>query len=287
MIGTDWPGAFQAFLLDVDGVLTRGSRPLPGAADALSELQHRGTVALLTNNSTRSREALSRHLDALDMHVPPHLIFTSSFLVARLLAKHAGLQTVWVVGEAGLREELTAEGHRLADDPEEADWVVAGMDRHLSYATLQASLDALRHGASLAATNEDPTYPTPEGLAPGAGAVIGALRGMGYPPALVAGKPHADAYDIAVEQLSIPREKILMIGDRLETDIAGGRNAGIATALVLSGVSSMSHVRATGIAPTWIADHLGDIAVGRVQAASRLLGDDPALHTMPSSEVEP
>lgn len=257
--------SYRAFLLDVDGVLVRGSEPIPGAAAGFAALGREGKVLILTNNSTRSRAEHARRLTSKGFPVGPEQIIASNYIAARHLADAHGPVTVWPLGEAGLREELELAGHRIADRPEDASWVVAGMDRQLTYETLNQALQALVHGAGLLATNQDGTYPTPGALHPGAGAIVGALTGMGYPPDFVAGKPSPWGYRIAQDQLDVPSHKILMIGDRLGTDIAGAVTAGIDSALVLTGISSAAQIEAEGIVPTWVAESLEDLALGRMR----------------------
>ena len=256
---------YRAFLLDVDGVLVRGSEPIPGAAAGFASLSQAGQVLILTNNSTRTRTAHAHRLTEKGFPVSPEQIIASNTIAARYLADTEGSVTVWPVGEDGLREELAMAGHRIAEQPADASWVVAGMDRGLTYETLSQALQAMVHGARLLATNQDGTYPTPDALHPGAGAIIGALTGMGYPPAFVAGKPSPWGFKIAQELLGMPSDAILMIGDRLGTDIAGAAAAGIDSALVLSGISTEEETELEDIHPTWIAESLGDLALGRMR----------------------
>ena len=199
---------YRAFLLDVDGVLVRGSEPIPGAADGFASLSQTGQVLILTNNSTRSRTAHAQRLTEKGFPVSPEQIIASNYVASRHLADTEGSVTVWPVGEDGLREELVLAGHRISRKPEDASWVVAGMDRQLTYETLSQALQAMVHGARLLATNQDGTYPTPHALHPGAGAIIGALTGMGYPPAFVAGKPSPWGFKIAQKLLGLPLESI-------------------------------------------------------------------------------
>jgi HAD superfamily hydrolase (TIGR01450 family) len=140
------------------------------------------------------------------------------------------------------------------------------MDRGLSYGTLADALTALDNGARLVATNDDATFPTPDGPMPGAGAIIGAFRGMGHEPAILVGKPSPIPYRLALATLGVPPNRVLMIGDRLETDILGGRNAGIDTAFVLSGISTRGEIDTQEIRPTWIARDLAAVARGDVEA---------------------
>jgi len=243
---------YDAFLLDVDGVLVRGSEAVAGSATALARLAEVGRVLLLTNNSTRSRRQHAERLAKAGFDVPPEWILPTSYLAARYLLDRLGAISVWVLGEEGIRQELTEAGHRLAERPEDADAIVVGMDRAVNYDALADAYRALANGAHFVATNEDGTYPVPSGFLPGAGAMVGALRGMGFAPDVVIGKPSAAGFEIALRELEVPAQRVVMFGDRLETDILGGRNAGIDTALVLTGVSTQEEIAGSGVEPTWI-----------------------------------
>lgn len=262
--------AYDAFLLDVDGVLVRDSEPISGAAVALAALNEAGCVLLLTNNSTRSRGQHAKRLNRLGFDVRADQVLSSSYLVAEYLRDAHGMVSVWVIGEDGLRGELLAAGHRLAARPEAADAVVVGMDRGISYRVLADGLRALRSGARFIATNEDGTFPTPGGVQPGAGAMVGALRGMGFSPNAVIGKPSPIALHMALRGLTVAPERVVVIGDRLETDILGGRDAGLDTALVLSGISTREEIDRSGIRPTWIAEDLAALVRGDATAPAPL-----------------
>lgn len=236
---------------------------MPGAAQALESLKARGHVILLTNNSTRSRSDTARRLRERGLSISAENVVTSSYVAARYLKEKFGPRRVWPLGEAGLREELAAAGHSLTS-PQEAEWIVAGMDRALSYHKLTQALRGLLGGARFLATNRDATFPTPEGLLPGAGATVGAVEGMGFPPELVVGKPSPIAFHIALEVAGVEPEAALMVGDRLETDILGAQGVGMDTALVLTGVSRIEDIPRLGIRPTWVAENLLALAEGRL-----------------------
>jgi HAD superfamily hydrolase (TIGR01450 family) len=168
-------------------------------------------------------------------------------------------------------------GHRLAARPEDATWVVAGIDRDVTYAKLAQALRALVGGARILATNEDATFPTADGLVPGAGAIVGALRGMGFAAQHVVGKPSPVAFEVALDLLGLPANRVLMIGDRLDTDIAGAQAAGLDSALVLSGVDSLRDIARSGVHPTWIAASFADLCAGKVEPATpKRQGTPPA-----------
>ncbi len=273
---------YQGFVLDIDGVVVRGGRLLPGAPEAIARLRALGRIAFLTNNSTRPASEVAQRLTTLGVEVTEDEILTSSWIAGTLLRRLDGQAAVFVLGEAGLEVELTRAGHRLTD-PDEAKWVVAGMDRGITYDRLASALKALRNGASFLATNTDPTFPSEQGESPGAGATIGALGGMGFMPDRIAGKPERIAFDLALERLGVPRSDVLVIGDRLETDILGAENAEIDSALVLSGVTSEETLGRATVHPTWVYPSLEalTIDIDRERSAacdrSRTSGEDSAM----------
>lgn len=180
----------------------------------------------------------------------------SAYVAARHLLKQAGPSPVFVIGEGGLRRELELAGHRLTG-PEEARFLVAGMDRQLVYEKLSQALQALLHGARFIATNADRTFPALQGQKPGAGAVVGAISGMGFPPEEIVGKPSPIALQVALETAGVsdPREGLL-IGDWLETDILGAQRMGMDSVLVLTGIASPEDLEGGEIRPTWTVESL-------------------------------
>jgi len=263
MTQSDVLNRYRAFLLDIDGVLVRGGEPISGAAEAVEALQARGQCLLLSNNSSRSRVGVAERLEGLGFTFEPEAIVPSSYVVARWLLETEGTSPVWTIGEDGLRVELELAGHRIVS-PDEAEWLVIGICWDFNYAMLAEALAFLLNGGRYIATNTDATFPTPEGPKPGAGAVVGAIQGMGFQPHAVIGKPSPIAYRIALEQINAAKEAVLTIGDRLETDILGARDSGIDSALVLTGISSKEDVERQGIHPTWIAEDLLALARGEL-----------------------
>jgi HAD superfamily hydrolase (TIGR01450 family) len=265
--------AYDAFLLDVDGVLVRGAEPIDGAVGALARLAEAGRVLLLTNNSTCSRSQHADRLASAGFDIAPEWILPTSYLAARYLLDRVGAVPTWVLGEEGLRIELCEAGHWIAKRPEEADALVVGMDRGIDYDSLAAAYRAVESGAKYIATNEDGTFPVPGGFLPGAGAMVGALRGMGFAPDAVIGKPSPIGFEMALRELDLPAECAVMIGDRLETDILGGRDAGLDTTLVLTGVSTRADIARQGIVPTWVAIDLAAVAEGTAESSGQRIQD--------------
>lgn len=254
--------SYKAFLVDVDGVLLRGGTVIPGAMEGVSKLQRIGHVILLTNNSTRSRDQLAQEMNNLGFPICASDIVTSGFIASAYLNKSFGSVHVWPLGEEGLATELMISGHELVS-PNEADWVVAGMDRGLTYHRLAQGLNALLGGAKLLATNDDATFPTSTGAQPGAGSVIGAFKGMGFSPQAVVGKPSRIAFDIALEVAGCRPGEALMIGDSVKTDIVGSQRAGIDSALLLTGTTPKGDLDRDLLMPVFVADSINELADGK------------------------
>lgn len=249
--------AVRAFVLDLDGVLFRGDVRLPGACELLKLLERRRLpFRLLTNNSTRTPAQVAAHLERLGLSVPPERIMTSSVAAAQHLKRlRPEGARVFIIGEEGLRAPLADAGFVLADSGA-ADYVMLGVDRGINYEKLARATLLLRAGVPFIATNPDTTYPSPEGLVPGAGALIAALVATSGVSPLIIGKPSPEAFHLALHDMAADPESAAAVGDRLDTDIAGGFNAGISTVLVLTGVSTRADARRSPIQPTWIFDDL-------------------------------
>ncbi len=249
-----------AFILDLDGVLYRGSEPLSGASDFLTFLQDRRyKYILLTNNATRTPAQVADRLRQMDMPVDASRILTSSVATAQYLkaARPHGAR-LFVIGEDGLREPLADAGFELADSGP-ADYVVLGMDRGFNYAKLKRATLLIRAGAQFVATNPDATFPTPDGLVPGAGALAAALTTATGVPPMVIGKPEPTALRMALERMQSDPRATAAVGDRLETDIEGGCRAGLQTILVLTGVSTRQDMATFHLQPTWVFANLHDL----------------------------
>ena len=246
---------YDAFLFDLDGVLYRGDDPVPGAAAAVAELRKRGkNLAFVTNNSSRTPEAVAAKLAAVDVVASPSEVETSALATAELLAAR-GVGTAFVVGEQGIRSALGDVGIQLVDGRAGTpDVVVVGWDREVDYAKFAAASLFVQRGASLVATNADTSYPAPEGLIPGAGALLAVIVATTGAAPEVVGKPHPPLLRAALARAGGGRP--LLIGDRLDTDIAGAAALGWDSLLVLTGISTRVDVAASTIRPTYVAADL-------------------------------
>ena len=255
-------GALQqlnAFIFDMDGVIYRGSRVLPGAAQLVERLRRCEIPHLfLTNNSTTPAVAVAERLQAMGIPASADDILTSADATAEYLVQEMPGCSVLVVGEEGIREALRERGFALTTDHRGADAVVAGMDRQATYDRLKEASLALQAGARFVATNLDANLPSEEGLIPGAGSIVGLLEIASGVKAHGIGKPAPGIFRQALARLCVAPEVTAAIGDRAETDILGGQAAGLKTIAVLTGVGSRADFDAMRPPPDWIFEDLPD-----------------------------
>jgi len=242
-------GRIRNLLIDLDGVLYRGQTALPGAADLLSFCRARGIGFLLvTNNSTLSPAQFRQRLLGMGMDVPEELIMTSGVATAAYLASVAPAGArVNVVGEPALIAELEKRGFVMGG--RESAYVVCGWDKGINFEKLKVATLAIRDGATFIGTNPDKTYPLENDIIPGAGSIIASLVAATDVEPIVVGKPEPLALVQAMRTLGAAPENTAILGDRLETDILGGFRAGMATILVLTGISTAQEAAAYSEAP--------------------------------------
>lgn len=252
----------HALVIDMDGVLWRGDTPLPGFQAFFDFLQNRHIpFVLATNNSRKTPDQYMQRLAKFGATVEQDAILTSSLATAAYLKNELPSGSkAYVVGEIGVRQAIQDVGLQVVDDDEQpVEVVVAGLDMGLTYGKLKQATMLIRQGARFVGTNGDFTYPTETGFAPGSGAIVKAIEvSSGVVPTIV-GKPERLMFDIAVQRLGIERSHIAMIGDRLDTDILGGQQAGLQTILVTSGVNSAADATARGIRPNAIFDGIAHL----------------------------
>jgi NagD protein len=253
--------AFDGYIFDLDGTVYLGERLLPGASAAITRLRAEGRrVVFLSNNPTSTREQYAARLSAMGLPTDPSAIMNSSRVMVQWLLHEAPRCRVFVVGEQPLRDELAAAGFRLVEQANEVDVVIASFDRTFHYGKLQVAFDAIRAGARFVATNADRYCPVPGGGQPDAAAMIAAIEACTDTRVeVVVGKPSPIMARAVAEIIRLPPERCLMTGDRLETDIAMGRAAGMATALVLTGATTRALLAASEIQPDYVIETLGDL----------------------------
>jgi HAD superfamily hydrolase (TIGR01457 family) len=247
----------RAFLIDMDGVLYRGRKPIPAALKFLANLQQRDIpFLLLTNHSCLTPEGFSLRLRAMKIGVPVERIYTSALATAEWLVRENAMR-VFVIGEEGLRSAVRKAGITIAEN--DASHVVVGLDRMLNYSALTKAMRLISGGATFVGTNPDPTYPIEDGDAPECGTILAALeRATGVKP-IVIGKPSRVIYKFAARRLGVPMSKLTMIGDRLDTDIAGAYHAGARSILTLTGHTTRAMLRKKGIKPDRVVECLSEV----------------------------
>ncbi len=235
--------SLRAVVLDMDGVLWRANQVLPGVAEFFTFVQQqRIAFALATNNSTKTVESYVEQLNRAGVPAQPEQVITSAVATADYIRRHYPVDTpLFIIGESGLHETLAACGYH--EDPARAKVVIVGLDMQLTYEKLKIATLRIRAGADFIGTNGDRTFPVPEGLVPGNGSLLAAVQAATDVEPVLIGKPGKFMFDVALEHLGSTPQQTLMIGDRLETDILGARQAGLSSALVLTGVTSADQAR--------------------------------------------
>ncbi len=236
-------------LIDMDGVLYRGQTGLPGAAELLDFLSEHGVRYLLvTNNSTLTPDEFVKRLTGMGMRVRAEEIMTSGVATAAYLETLAPRGTkVNVVGEPALLEEISKRGYIISG--RDSKYVVCGWDKGISFEKLRVACLAIRDGATFIGTNSDKTYPLEKDVIPGAGSILAALIAATDVQPVVVGKPEPIMVEQSLRLLGAAADETAILGDRLETDILGGARAGIATIMVLTGISTAEEAASYEEAP--------------------------------------
>lgn len=246
----------RGVVMDMDGVLWRGDQILPGVAAFFDFLRTRQLpFVLASNNSSKTPADYVAKLGGMGVSgVSAHQVVTSGTTTADYLQTHypAG-SAVHVLGGDGLRALVGGAGFVLSD---EANIVVVGVDFNLTYDKLKRANYLLRAGADFIGTNDDATFPVADGLAPGAGSILAALKTASDRQPTIMGKPNQPMYDAALHVMGTERGETLMIGDRLNTDIQGAQAAGLLGALVLTGVATRESLLTSPVVPDGVFDDL-------------------------------
>lgn len=248
----------QTVILDMDGVIYRGDRAIPGAREAVQELEKEGTeVFFLTNNGSRTRKHFAERLASFGIRAPVERVYCTSYGAAKYMAENMPGSSAYVL-EEDTEDEFAKAGIRCVKT-EEADAVVVGLDRNLTYAKLSIAFRALMKGAYFIATNDDPAYPVEDGFLPGAGAIVASLAYSTRKKPLIIGKPEPYMLDLIVKEHGLRKENALMVGDQLSTDILMAKKEGMKSALVLTGVSSRAEAMQGSIRPDFVVESVREI----------------------------
>ncbi|NKR59564.1 HAD-IIA family hydrolase [Rhodococcus hoagii] len=260
-VSTDERNPGWTYLMDMDGVLVHEEHIIPGADAFLTELQEAGTpFIVLTNNSIRTPRDLRARLLRSGLDIPEKSIWTSALATATFLKNQRPGGSAYVVGESGLTTALHEIGYVLTDN--DPDYVVLGETRTYSFEAITTAIRLVERGARFIATNPDATGPSREGSLPATGSVAALItRATGREPYYV-GKPNPLMMRSALRAIGAHSENTLMIGDRMDTDVVSGLEAGLQTILVLSGISTRQTVETFPYRPTLVLDSVADL-VGR------------------------
>lgn len=246
----------QALILDMDGVLWRSNQPIGNLSHIFKKIRSNNLrIIFATNNSSKTIEQFQEKLRSFGVDVEPWQIVTSSIAASYLLKqKFPKGGPVFIIGEEGLINAITEQGFHHAEKKVLA--VVAGIDRHITYHKLSTACLLIRQGAYFIGTNPDRTFPAPQGLMPGAGSILAYLEASSDVKPHIAGKPYPIMMEMIIERLCVTPQQILVVGDRLDTDILAGQRTGCHTALVLTGVSSRQDLENWSPKPDFIAPDL-------------------------------
>lgn len=249
----------KALILDMDGVVWRGGQPigdLPAIFTRINDLRFK--ILLATNNSTRTIDQFLFKLQEFGVHLEKSQMINSAQASAEILReKYPAGGPAYFLGEEGLNQSMQAAG--FYHDPKTAQFVIAGLDRNLTFEKLSQATLLIRSGVPFFGTNPDRTLPTPRGLEPGAGSILAAIEAATGVPPVVLGKPQPDMYRIGLNRLHTAPSETLVVGDRLETDIAGAQKLGCLSGLVLSGASNEKQASQWEPAPDIIAKDLASL----------------------------
>ncbi len=248
------------FLLDMDGVLVRGRQPIPGAEEFIARLLETNTPFLvITNNPLYTARDLSFRLASEGLHIPEKNLFTSAIATAQFLASQRPNGTAFVIGESGLTQAMHHVGYTLTN--KNPEYVVLGETHSYNLEHITQAIRLVASGARFIATNPDPTGPSEQGIVPACGAMAALIeRATGVKPYFV-GKPNPLMMRRALNVLGTHSENTIMVGDRMDTDVIAGMEAGMETILVLSGVTKQEEVDRFPYRPTRILPSVAGIEV--------------------------
>jgi NagD protein len=268
----------ETYLMDMDGVLVHEEQLIPGADRFVARLQETGhRFLVLTNNSIYTPRDLAARLAATGLEVPPEAIWTSALATARFLDEQRPGGTAYVVGEAGLTTALHERGYVLTErDP---DYVVLGETRAYSLQRITQAIRLIEAGARFIATNPDPTGPSPEGTQPATGAVAALIsKATGVAPYFV-GKPNPLMMRAALRAIDAHSESTVMIGDRMDTDVVAGMEAGLETILVLTGITTAEQAERFPYRPSRIVGSVADL-VDTIERPGRPATGRPSIRRL-------
>jgi len=252
---------FKGFIFDLDGTVYLGERLIPGAERIIHLLREAGRkVCFLSNKALQTRENYAAKLTHLGIPTAPEEVINSSFVMTRYLAKRAPGARVFAIGETPFIEELQRAGFTICEDPARIEWVIASFDRTFDYRKVCIAYEALKRGAHFVATNPDRTCPIEGGELPDCAGVIAHLEAVTLRKVeAIVGKPSPLTIEATLDVMGLAASECILIGDRLETDIRMGLEAGMKTALVMTGVTDAKTLEASPIRPDYVLRSIADL----------------------------
>lgn len=252
---------YDAYIFDLDGTVYLGDALLPTAGATIRRLRDLGKRTLfLSNNPTHSQADYVAKMARLGLPTPAADIVNSTIVMVAFLKANHPKARLFVIGEAPLAEALRAAGFVLVDDARDTDAVIASFDRTFVYRKLQVAFDAIRRGARFFATNPDRYCPVPGGGEPDCAAIVAAIEACTDTKCeAIVGKPSRHTIDAVLKLTGLPPGRCLMVGDRLETDVKMGLDAGMAAALALTGATTEAMLAGASIRPTYVLRRLEEL----------------------------
>jgi NagD protein len=255
---------FKGFIFDLDGTVYRSDRLIPGADKVIRLIRDSGRkVAYLSNKPIQTRENYALKLTRLGIPTQPEEVINSTFVMTNYLKKNAPQARLFVVGETPFIEELKRAGFKITDEPKEIEYVVVAFDRTFDYRKLNIAFQAIKLGAHLVATNPDRTCPVEGGEIPDCAGMIAAVEAVTEKKVeVIVGKPSPIMIQTVLDVLGLRPEDCILIGDRIETDIKMGKDSGIATGIVLTGVTdeeTLKESRHTALQPDFVFQSIADV----------------------------
>jgi len=255
---------FKGFIFDLDGTVYLSDKLIPGADRAIRLLRNSGRkVVFLSNKPIQTREDYASKLTRLGIPTQPDEVINSTLVMTNYLKKNAPRAKLFIVGEAPFVEELKRAGFTITEEPKEIEYVVVAFDRTFDYKKLNISYQAIKLGAHFVATNPDRTCPVEGGEIPDCAGMIAAIEAVTQKKVeVIVGKPSPLMIRAAMDIMGLRPEECILIGDRLETDIKMGKESGVATGIVLTGVTdeqTLREIKHTSIQPDFVFQSIADV----------------------------
>jgi HAD superfamily hydrolase (TIGR01457 family) len=252
---------FLGYIFDLDGTIYLGEKLIPGAGETIEKLKSLSKkIIYLSNKPLQTREDYAAKLTRLGIPTRAEEVINSSLVMAHWLSREAPGTTIYVIGEIPLIQEMVRAGFRISEKGGEIRYVIASFDRTFDYRKLNIALQAIKKGAHFVATNPDRTCPVEGGEIPDCAAMIGAVEGTtGKKVEAVVGKPSDIMIRVALDYMGLRSQDCILVGDRLETDMVMGKKAGMAAALVLTGVTTRESLKKSDIQPDYVWESVAEI----------------------------